>query len=60
MRASICMENGRVRNVRLCKPHEQVTKRSNYLGSKSGLLLLTVGKEERSNEKSHKPILLVS
>lgn len=28
------------------------------LGSKSGLLLLTVGKEERSNEKSHKPISL--
>ena len=52
------MENGRVRNVKLCKPCEQVTKHSNYLGSKRGLLLLTVGKEEHSNEKSHKPISL--
>lgn len=30
-RTSIGMKNGRLLNIKLCKPHEQVTEYSNYL-----------------------------
>lgn len=30
-RSSICMKNGSVLNIKLWKPHEQVTEWSNYL-----------------------------
>lgn len=57
-RISICMNNGRVRNLKLCKLHEQVRKCSHYL--KKGVWLLTGGKKSHPDQEICKQVGPVS